>query len=47
MFICNSAINMLGRGVPFMEGQYLWHGKAPSAAEAAEALRALGADTQS
>jgi transketolase len=36
-----------GRGVPFMEGQYLWHGKAPSDAEAAEALRALGADTQS
>ena len=36
-----------GRGVPFMEGQYLWHGKAPSDAEAAEALRALGAETQS
>lgn len=31
-----------GKGVGFMEGLVEWHGKAPSAAEAVEALRELG-----
>ncbi len=30
-----------GKGVDFMEGDYQWHGKAPSAPQAAEALREL------
>ena len=30
-----------GKGVDFMEGDYQWHGKAPSEKEAAEALREL------
>ena len=32
-----------GKGVPFMEGQAGWHGKAPNADELAEALAALEA----
>lgn len=32
-----------GKGVPFMENEAGWHGKAPSAEQAAEALRALDA----
>ena len=31
-----------GKGVSFMEGQSSWHGKAPSRAEAEQALRELG-----
>lgn len=30
-----------GRGVPFMEGDYRWHGLAPDRSQAEEALRAL------
>ena len=41
------ASTVKGKGVPFMEGQYLWHGKAPSAGEAAEALKALGEEARS
>lgn len=33
-----------GKGVSFMEGQSAWHGKAPSKAEAEQALRELGDD---
>ena len=32
-----------GKGVSFMEGDYLWHGKPPKADEAAAALRELSA----
>lgn len=32
-----------GKGVPFMENQAGWHGKAPDAAQLQEALAALGA----
>lgn len=32
-----------GKGVPFMEGQAGWHGKAPDAEQLQEALAALGA----
>jgi transketolase len=35
MIIANT---IKGKGVSFMEGQYQWHGKAPSAEEAARAL---------
>ena len=31
-----------GRGVDFMEGDYRWHGKAPSVKQAAAALAQLG-----
>jgi transketolase len=31
-----------GRGVSFMEGNADWHGKAPSAEQAAQALAELG-----
>jgi transketolase len=34
-----------GKGVPFMEHKFEWHGKAPSAAQAREALQALGETT--
>lgn len=37
------AHTLKGRGVPFMEGQVEWHGKAPSREQAREALLALGA----
>ena len=33
-----------GRGVKFMEGSFQWHGKAPNAEEAKEALRQLKAE---
>ncbi|WP_322754108.1 transketolase [Frankia sp. Cas3] len=32
-----------GKGVPFMEGDYTWHGKVPNADQAADAVRALTA----
>jgi transketolase len=35
-----------GKGVSFMEGDYTWHGKAPNAQQAAEALRELEAQRQ-
>jgi transketolase len=30
-----------GRGVPYMEGDYTWHGRVPDAGQAADALRTL------
>jgi len=36
------AHTVLGKGVSFMEGDYLWHGKPPKKAEAEQALRELG-----
>lgn len=36
------ARTVAGRGVDFMEGDYHWHGKAPSEQEMARALRSLG-----
>lgn len=36
------AHTVMGKGVPFMEGKALWHGKAPSLEQAAEALRMIG-----
>ena len=33
-----------GRGVSFMEDQAGWHGKAPSAEEAEQAIRELGGE---
>jgi len=35
------AHTILGKGVNFMENNYLWHGQAPSQAEATEALKQL------
>ncbi len=35
-----------GKGVSFMEGQHSWHGKAPSRAEAEQALAELGASLE-
>ena len=37
------ATTVMGKGVSFMEGQAKWHGRPPSAAEAAAALRELPA----
>ncbi len=36
----------MGKGVSFMEGDYLWHGKPPKNDEAQIALHELGADTR-
>jgi transketolase len=36
------ATTVKGKGVSFMEGQAGWHGKAPDAAQAAQALAELG-----
>ncbi len=35
-----------GKGVSYMEGDYLWHGKPPNAAQADEALRELAAQRE-
>ncbi len=37
------AHTVMGKGVSFMEGDYLWHGKPPKQDEADQALRELGA----
>jgi transketolase len=37
------AHTVMGKGVSFMEGDYLWHGKPPKKDEAERALRELGA----
>ena len=37
------AHTVMGKGVSFMEGDYLWHGKPPKKDEAEQALRELGA----
>ena len=37
------AHTVMGKGVSFMEGDYLWHGKPPKADEADQALRELSA----
>lgn len=39
--VCVIAHTIPGKGVDFMENDYHWHGKAPSASEAGEALRQL------
>ena len=36
------AHTMIGKGVSYMEGDYLWHGKPPKKDEAEVALRELG-----
>ena len=38
---CIVANTFMGRGVSFMEDDYRWHGKPPSADQAAEALKEL------
>jgi transketolase len=38
------AMTTCGKGVGYMEGDYLWHGKPPNRAQADEALRELAAD---
>ena len=35
-----------GKGVSYMEGDYLWHGKPPNAQQAEEALRELAAERE-
>ena len=35
-----------GKGVSYMEGDYLWHGKPPNKEQADEALRELAADRE-
>lgn len=39
--VCIIAHAIPGKGVDFMEGDYRWHGKAPNAEEAEEALKQL------
>ena len=41
--VCIVARTVKGKGVSFMEGQAGWHGKAPNAEQAAQALADLGA----